>query len=88
MTKSELKTMIKEMLKEELEASDTLLKEDQKPLHGYVVKAWSGPDKKSGSLIDTEKKGIAYASFDELIKALQTDELEEKVAYEITWLKG
>lgn len=88
MTKSELKTMIKEMLKEELEASGTLLKEEQKPLHGYVVKAWQIPDKKSGGMVDTAKKGVAYATFEDLIKALQTDELEEKGAYEITWLKG
>ena len=39
-------------------------------------------------MVDTAKNGIAYATFDELIKALQTDELEEKSVYEITWLRG
>lgn len=87
MTKSELKTVIREILKEELEASGTLLKEEQKPLHGYVVKAWPTPDKNGSGMIDTAKKGVAYATFDELIKALQTDELDEKGAYEITWVK-
>jgi hypothetical protein len=38
-------------------------------------------------MIDTAKKGVAYATFEELIKALQTDELDEKGAYEITWVK-
>jgi hypothetical protein len=88
MTKSELRTMIKEMLKEELEASGALLKEDeQKPLRGYVVKAWDTPDKNGAGMIDTAKKGVAYATFEDLIKALQTDELDEKGAYEITWVK-
>lgn len=88
MTRLELKEMVREILKEELEASGTLLKEEQKPLHGYVVKAWPTPDKNGSGMIDTAKKGVAYATFDELIKALQTDELEEKSVYEITWLRG
>ena len=88
MTRLELKEMVREILKEELEASGTLLKEEQKPLHGYVVKAWPTPDKNGSGIIDTEKKCVAYATFDELIKALQTDELEEKSVYEITWLRG
>lgn len=88
MTRLELKEMVREILKEELEASSTPLKEEQKPLHGYVVKAWSTPDKNSSGMIDTAKNGIAYATFDELIKALQTDELEEKSVYEITWLRS
>lgn len=87
MTRLELKEMVREILKEELEASGTFLKEEQKPLHGYVVKAWPTPDKNGSGMIDTAKKGVAYATFDELIKALQTDELEEKGAYEITWVK-
>lgn len=88
MTRLELKEMVREILKEELAASGTLLKEEQKPLHGYVVKAWPTPDKNGSGMIDTAKKGVAYATFDELIKALQTDELEEKSVYEITWLRG
>lgn len=85
MKKSELKSLIKEMLQEEL-GNVSLTEAAQAP--GYAIKAWENPEMKKGTpAFDSTKKGKLYATFDEVLAALKTSELSELGAYEITWIK-
>jgi hypothetical protein len=88
MKKSELRQMIKEMIQEEMGVSETSLKEEA-PKPGYVIKAWDNPELKSTSFpsFDSEKNGIRYESFDEVISVLSS-ELSDLGAYEITWIQS
>jgi hypothetical protein len=56
----------------------------------YAIKVWDNPEaKKSGSpSFDSEAKEIAYADFDKVLEALRSNDLSEKGAYEITWIKS
>ena len=88
MKKSELRQMIREMIQEEIGTNETTLKEETlNP--GYVIKAWDNPElKTSGSpSFDSEKNGIRYESFDEVISVLSS-ELSDLGAYEITWMQS
>ena len=85
MEQSELRTIIQEVVREELAARAALKEEVKSP--GYVIKAWNNPEKTS-LVFDSEAKGIRYPEFEEVIKALQTDELSELGVYEITWIKS
>jgi hypothetical protein len=82
MTKSELRTMIKEMLQEELNKKTFLAEAVAGPT--YVIKAWERPGKQ-GNSIDTSKTGEKYPDFDDVIKALQT-KYDGLGVYEITWI--
>lgn len=88
MKKSELRQMIKEMIQEEIGVSETSLKEEA-PKPGYVIKAWDNPELKSTGLpsFDSEKNGIRYESFDEVVSVLSS-ELSDLGAYEITWIQS
>lgn len=88
MKKSELRQMIREMIQEEIGTAETTLKEETSN-PGYVIKAWDNPELKSTSSpsFDSEKKGIRYESFDEVISVL-SGELSELGAYEITWIQS
>jgi hypothetical protein len=80
MTKGELRTIIREVLKEEL--AKPLTEAVEGPT--YVIKAWERPGKQ-GKSIDTSKTGEKYADFDDVIKALQT-KYDGLGVYEITWV--
>ena len=88
MKKSELRQMIREMIQEEIGSSETSLTEETKN-PGYVIKAWENPELKTTSFpyFDSEKEGIRYESFDEVISVL-SGELSELGAYEITWIQS
>jgi hypothetical protein len=85
MKQSELRTMIQEVVREELAARATLKEEVKSP--GYVIKAWNNPEKTS-LVFDSEAKDIRYPEFEDVIKALQTNELSDLGVYEITWIKS
>jgi hypothetical protein len=84
MTKGELRTIIREVLQEEL--SKTTLKEE---VAGptYVIKAWDTAEKNTGVKVDTSKTGKTYPDFDDVVAALQKD-YSGYGAYEITWLRA
>ena len=87
-TKSELKGLIREVLKEEL--NKTALQEGAVGFDSYyAIKAWDASwQKKSGMpSFDSEKKGIKYKNFDEVLAALKSDDLSYLGAYEITNVK-
>ena len=86
MTKNELRTMIREMVKTELSRGTALREEVEGP--GYVIKAWDTPDKNGLPKFDSAKADKKYASYDEVLAALKTSELDEMGAYEITWIKS
>ena len=84
MTNGELRTMIREMLKEELESTRALTEDVEGGT--YVIKAWEQPGKQ-GKSIDTSKTGERYPDFDDVVKALQT-KYDGLGVYEITWVKS
>jgi hypothetical protein len=87
MKKSELRTMVREMVQAELEATAPLQEKLAGP--GYVIKAWSDPEQKSGTpAFDSAKANIMYPDFDAVLDALASDKLAELGAYEITWVKS
>jgi hypothetical protein len=89
MTKGELRTLIREVLTEELSKQQSLHEEVEGP--GYVIKAWKNPDIKNKNGMpdfDSAKKGIKYADYDALLAALKSSELDELGAYEITWVQS
>ena len=83
MQHDELKALISEVIKEELAARATLKEEVNGP--GYAIKAWNNSDKTS-VVFDSEAKGIRYPAFEDVVKALQTNELSDLGVYEITWI--
>lgn len=86
MTKSKLRTMIREMVQEELNNGGSLKEAVEGP--GYVIKAWDNPEMKKGiPSFDSAKAGIKYETYDEVLAALKSSELSEKGAYEITWVQ-
>lgn len=86
MTKSELHTIIREMVQEELNNGELLKEAVDGP--SYVIKAWDNPEMKKGiPVFDSAKAGIKYESYDDVLAALKSSELAEKGAYEITWVK-
>jgi hypothetical protein len=86
MNKSELKQMIRELLTEELNRIN--LTESAEGGY-YVIKAWAEPGQKAGTpAFDSAKKGTKYATYDDVLAALKTSELDELGAYEITWIKS
>jgi hypothetical protein len=85
MEQSELRTMIQEVVREELAARAALKEEVKSP--GYVIKAWNNPEKTS-LVFDSEAKDIRYPEFEDVVKALQTNELSDLGVYEITWIKS
>lgn len=85
MQHDELKALISEVIKEELAARATLKEEVKGP--GYAIKAWNNPEKTS-LVFDSEAKDIRYPEFEDVIKALQTNELSDLGVYEITWIKS
>lgn len=86
MTKGELRSMIREMIQTELTKGTALREAVEGPC--YVIKAWDTPDKKGLPKFDSAKAGKKYASYDELLAAMKTTELDEMGAYEITWVKS
>ena len=90
MTKSELCTMIREMINEELDKvnKDNELKEAVEG-PGYVIRVWDRPENKKSGMpsYDSIKAGKKYADFDEVLAVLRSSEFSEKGAYEITWIK-
>lgn len=82
----ELRGIIRDVIKEELE--QLRLKEAVEG-PGYVIKAWDSPEsKKSGSpKYNSAKDGQKYKTFEEVISALQSSNLSDMGAYEITWVK-
>lgn len=88
MTKSELRSMVREMVQQELDTKASLKEKLNGP--GYVLKAWAAPENKtSGSpSFDSSKAGIIYPEFDEVLEALKSSKLEGLGAYEITWIKS
>lgn len=91
MTKKELRTMIQEVIQEEI-ASGNLqaeqeLQEDVETA-GYIIKAWENPGLKDSSnpAFDSEKAGNKYPDFDAVLAALSSEELSGLGAYEITWV--
>lgn len=87
MQHDELKALISEVIKEELAARAALTEAVEGPR--YVIKAWSDSEQKATSnpTFDSDKQGVKYEEFDDVIKALQSSELSELGAYEITWIK-
>jgi hypothetical protein len=87
MTKGELRTLIREVLTEEL-FKQPLHEEVEGP--GYVIKAWKTPATRKNGMpdFDSAKKGIKYADYDALLAALKSSELDELGAYEITWVQS
>ena len=86
MTKGELRTMIREMVQEELSRGAALQEAVEAP--GYIIKAWENPEMKKGTpAFDSSKNGKKYPEFDDVLAALKTPELSELGAYEITWIK-
>ena len=83
MTKGELRTIIREVLQEELSKETPLKEAVEGPT--YVIKCWDTPDKNGASLIDTSRNGEKYPDFDDVIKALDT-KYSGKGAYEILWI--
>ena len=81
MTKSELRTMIREMLHEELEKQHLT-----EALEGptYIIKSWERPGKQ-GASTDTSKTGEKFMDFDDVLEYLKT-KCSGKAVYEITWL--
>lgn len=93
MKKSELRQMVREMVQEELgtaaEAKDQTTLQEKLEGPGYVIKAWAAPEQKKGTpTFDSEKSGIIYPDFAEVLEALQSSDLSELGAYEITWIKS
>lgn len=89
MKKSELRTMVREMVQEELAGGSTAPLQEKLEGPGYVIKAWASPEQKSGTpTFDSTKANIIYPEFEEVIAALQTSELSELGAYEITWVQS
>ena len=87
MKKSELKEIIREMIQETLAtATDIELKEKVEG-PGYVIKAWSNPEK-THLVFDSAKKGIKYTDFEDVLTALKTTQLSGLGVYEITWVKS
>ena len=43
---------------------------------------------KTSLVFDSEAKDIRYPEFEDVVKALQTDELSGLGVYEITWIKS
>lgn len=84
MNEKELRGLIEEVIKEEL-AQMKLKEEVEGP--GYVIKAWDTPDKKRIPTFDSVKQGKKYKDFDEVLAALQSSELSDLGAYEVTWVK-
>lgn len=90
MTKSDLRNIIRGILKEEL-ANNSVLHEEAESVKGpgYAIKAWYKPESKAGiPIFDSVKKGILYKDFSDVVKALNSSELSEFGAYEITWIKS
>ncbi len=88
MKKSELRTMVREMVQAELESSAAPLQEKLAG-PGYIIKAWSDPEQKSGApAFDSAKANIMYPDFDAVLDALASDKLADLGAYEITWVKS
>ena len=82
MTKSELRTMIKEMLQEELNKKTSLTEALEGPT--YIIKSWERPGKQ-GASTDTSKTGDKFMDFDDVLEYLKT-KCSGKAVYEITWL--
>lgn len=89
MKKSELRSIIHEMVQEELAGDSTAKLQEKLEGPGYVIKAWASPEQKSGTpAFDSAKANIMYPEFEEVIAALQSADLSELGAYEITWVKS
>jgi hypothetical protein len=88
MKKSELRSMVREMVQEELGNKAPLKEKLDGP--GYAIKAWAAPEhKNSGSpTFDSVKAGIIYPDYDEVLEALKSSELSGLGAYEINWIKS
>ncbi len=86
LNEQELRSIIGEVIREELEQL-RLKEEVEGP--GYVILAWDSPEqKKSGSpKYNSAKDGKKYKDFAEVLTALQSSELSDLGAYEITWVK-
>lgn len=96
MKKSDLRSMVNEMVQEALEALNGLAAEEEQATlqeklegPGYSLKVWAAPeDMVSGSpSFDSVKSGIIYPEFDEVLDALKSTKLAEQGAYEIVWVK-
>lgn len=88
MKKSELREIVREMVQEELTAGQSPLQEKLEG-PGYMIKAWSAPEQKSGTpAFDSAKVGVVYPDFEEVLEALKSSELSDLGAYEITWIKS
>jgi hypothetical protein len=90
MNKSELREMIRELVQEALAQEDATKLQEQYDEPGYVIKAWDSPEAKTSGLpsFDSSKDGTKYPSFDEVISMLQSEQLSDLGAYEITWIKS
>lgn len=88
MTKGELRTMIREMITEELAKGPALHEEIEGPC--YIIKAWQNPARKKTGMpdFDSLKNGKTYTTYDEVLAALNTAELSGLGAYEITWVQS
>jgi len=86
MTKGELRTMIREVLQEELSKCSTLTEAIAGPC--YIIKAWDTPDKRGLPKFDSAKAGKKYTTYNDVLAALKTPELDEMGAYEIIWIKS
>lgn len=86
MTKNELRTMIREMVQTELNNGTALHEAVDGPC--YVIKAWDTPDKNGLPKFDSAKAGKKYATYNDVLAALKSSELDEMGAYEITWVKS
>lgn len=87
MNEQELRKLIGEVIHEEL--TQLKLKEAVEGA-GYVIKAWSSTEQKASGTptYDSVKEGKTFKDFAAVIEALQSSELSELGAYEITWVKS
>lgn len=87
MTKGELRSIIRDVLHEEL-AKPVLLNEAfEGPT--YIIRAWDHPEQRKGlATYDSSKKGKQLVDFDDVLALLKTTELAGKGAYEITWVQS
>lgn len=93
MTKKELRTMIQEVIQEEI-ANGALQREqdlqEDVERSGYVIKAWDNPGLKDSSnpSFDSSKNEEKYPDFEAVLAALGSSELSGLGAYEITWVSA